>query len=210
MSAHGIRQKGGGPGNGPRSASGNAPRKGILARLKGDRRGVGAIEFAFIAPLMVVLYIGAVEVSVAMSVNKKLARASSTVADLITQGSSTNRTELTKMVNVARSIMAPYDPDPAAIVLTGIEIGAGGTPTIVWSWKPNNGTGERAYTVGVETSVPENLKVPDTFLVRSEIDYRHSMITSFPFTGRTMTGIDMQKTYFLRPRVGSEVDCTNC
>jgi Flp pilus assembly protein TadG len=199
-----------GHGSSKRAAAGGGRLSGILSRLRGDRRGVGAIEFAFIAPVMIVLYIGAVEVSVAMSANKKLARASSTIADLITQGGQTDKSELTKMVNVGSSVMAPYDPAPLAIRVTGIEIDANGVARIKWSWKPNNGTGERAYVNGAEINIPNNFRVPNSFLVRSEVDYRHDMITSFPITGKTMTGIDMSKTYHLRPRVGSEVTCTNC
>lgn len=185
-------------------------RAGMLRRFLRERRGVGAIEFAFIAPVMIVLYIGAVEVSVAMSVNKKLARASSTVADLLTQETATDKAKLMNMVNVAKSIMAPYPHDPVGVVVTGIAIDGSGTATVDWSWKPNSGTGEVAYQAGSETDIPDNLRIPDTYLVRSELTYRHEMITSFPFTGETMTGIDMGKTYHLRPRIGAEVDCTDC
>jgi Flp pilus assembly protein TadG len=187
-----------------------ASRKGILRRLFQERRGVGAIEFAFIAPVMIVLYIGAVEVSVAMSVNKKLARASSTVADLLTQETTANKAKLMNMVNVAKSIMAPYPHEPINVVVTGIAIDGSGTATVDWSWKPNSSSGEAAYQAGSETDIPDNLRIPDTYLVRSELTYRHDMITTFPFTGKTMTGIDMSKSYHLRPRIGSEVDCTDC
>ena len=53
-----------------------------VRRLRGNQSGVGAVEFALIAPVLIMLYMGSLEVSVAMSVNKKLARAASTVADL--------------------------------------------------------------------------------------------------------------------------------
>ncbi|VVT30770.1 TadE/TadG family type IV pilus assembly protein [Rhizobium sp. EC-SD404] len=182
--------------------------RGLLRRLRGDRSGVGAIEFAFIAPVMIVLYIGAVEVSVAMSVNKKLARASSTVADLITQKQSVTRDDLKSMNTVAQSIMSPYDPTPVAMKVTGIWVGADLVPKVEWSWKPNAGNGEAAYQVGSVADIPENLKIANTFLLRSEIDYRHDMITSFPITGQTMTDIDMGKTYHLRPRIGERVTCS--
>lgn len=182
----------------------------LIGRLRDDCRGVGAIEFAFIAPVMIVLYIGAVEVSVAMAVNKKLARASSTVADLITQDRDINKNTLMGMEAVARSIMAPYDPQPVKMKISSVYVEADGTAIIDWSWKPNTGNGERAYIEGSETVIPDGLRVPDTYLIRAELAYRHDMITSFPFTGRTMTGIDMGKTYHLRPRMGDDVDCTNC
>jgi Flp pilus assembly protein TadG len=145
-----------------------------------------------------------------MSVNKKLARASSTVADLLTQEREASREKLMTMVNVAKSIMAPYPYEPVRLVVTGIDVDEDGNATVDWSWKPNDGTGEPAYQQGSNTDIPDNLRIPDTYLVRSEITYDHEMITSFPFTGETMTGITMGKTYHLRPRIGSEVVCEDC
>jgi Flp pilus assembly protein TadG len=188
-------------------------RRGILQRIRSlwaDRRGVGAIEFALVAPVLVVLYIGSLEVSVAMSVNKKLARATSTVADILTQGSSTTKDELTTMVGVAHSIMAPFDPAPVDIRISNIRIDEDGVARVAWSWKPNGNNGEIAYLVNSLTDVPDTMRTPNTYLLRTEIDYRHSMITSFPITGRTMTGIDMSKTYHLSSRIGTHVACGNC
>ena len=74
-----------------------------------DRRGVGAVEFAFVAPILVVLYIGAVEMTVALAVDTKVSRAGNITLDLITQGTTTSRAELDAMEDVAESIMAPYE-----------------------------------------------------------------------------------------------------
>ena len=59
--------------------------KSRIARLLGDRRGAAAIEFAFIAPLLLSMYLVTMEVSQAIEVNKKIARVGSMVADLVTQ-----------------------------------------------------------------------------------------------------------------------------
>ena len=50
-----------------------------------DRKGTGAIEFAILAPLLIVAYIGSFEISLGFSVARKVSRASSTVADVLTQ-----------------------------------------------------------------------------------------------------------------------------
>ena len=73
-----------------------------------DNRGVGAIEFAFVAPILVVLYIGAVEMTIALAVDTKVSRAGNITLDLITQGTTTSRAELDAMEDVAESVLAPY------------------------------------------------------------------------------------------------------
>lgn len=193
-----------------RRAAENLKGGGLLRRLKRDRRGAGAIEFAFLAPVLIVLYIGAVELSVAMSVNKKLGRATATVADLVTQGGAVNKAYLRSMVDVAKGVMAPYDPDPVQLTVTGISIDENGSATVDWSWRPNGSGDETPYEAGEAVDLPENLLVPETYLVRSEISYRHSMITSFPITGESMAGIDMGKTYHFRPRIKDRIECQGC
>ncbi|MBE0692234.1 MAG: pilus assembly protein, partial [Aquamicrobium sp.] len=56
---------------------------GVIA----DRRGVAAIEFAFIAPLLLMLYFVTMEVAQGIETNKKVSRVGSMVADLVTQQS---------------------------------------------------------------------------------------------------------------------------
>src|SRR6188472_3951655 len=56
-----------------------------LKRLVADKRGVAAVEFAFIAPLLFIMYFLTLEVSLGIESNKKVGRIGSMVADLITQ-----------------------------------------------------------------------------------------------------------------------------
>lgn len=179
-----------------------------VRRLRGDRSGVGAVEFALIAPVLIVLYMGSLEISVAMSVNKKLARAASTVADLVTQDDSVDKALLTSMVNVAQSVMTPYRSDGLKIKITGISIDASGVGKATWSWQEDN---TQPYTVGSIQTLPKDLAIPNTFLVRSEVEFDHKLLLIMPdiqdIDVRTLT---MKKTYHLRQRIGDSVTCSNC
>ena len=61
---------------------------GVLRRLIADRRGVSAVEFALVAPILVLLYFGLVELSQAATADRRLAHATSAVGDLVAQASS--------------------------------------------------------------------------------------------------------------------------
>ena len=180
---------------------------GILAdlnrtvrRLRGDRSGVGAVEFALIAPVLIVLYMGSLEISVAMSVNKKLARAASTVADLVTQDDSVDKAFLASMVNVAQSGIR--------VKITGIAIDATGVGKATWSWQQDN---TRPYTVGSTQTLPKDLAIPNTFLVRSEVEFDHKLLLIMPdIQDIDIRTLNMKKTYHLRQRIGDSVSCSNC
>lgn len=179
-----------------------------VRRLRGDRSGVGAVEFALIAPVLIVLYIGSLEVSVAMSVNKKLARASSTVADLVTQDDDVDKAFLASMVNVAQSVMTPYRSDGIKIKITGISIDATGVGKTTWSWQEDN---TRPYTVGSTQTLPKDLAIPNTFLVRSEIEFDHKLLLVMPdIQDIDIRTLNMKKTYHLRQRIGDSVTCNGC
>ena len=179
-----------------------------LRRLRNDRDGVGAVEFALIAPVLIVLYMGSLEVSVAMSVNKKLARAASTVADLVTQSESVDKTYLATMLNVAQSVMTPFRSDGIKVKITGISINGAGVATATWSWQQDN---TRPYTVGSTQTLPSDLAIPNTFLVRTELEFDHDLLLVMPgIQDVDMRTIHMKKTYHLRQRIGDSVTCSTC
>jgi Flp pilus assembly protein TadG len=177
-------------------------------RLRGSREGVGAVEFALIAPVLIVLYMGSLEVSVAMSVNKKLARASSTVADLITQENSVTKDDLKSMINVAESVMTPFRSDGIKVKVTGISINGAGVATASWSWQQD---GTKPYADGSTQTLPSDLAIPNTFLVRTELEFDHQLLLVLPgLSDVDIRTLSMKKTYHLRQRLGTEVACTNC
>ena len=62
-----------------------APSSDRLGRLAGDERGVSAVEFAMLLPLMLTLYLGAVEISQGIGADRKVTLTARTVADLVSQ-----------------------------------------------------------------------------------------------------------------------------
>lgn len=61
-------------------------RNGVLIELKrliADRSGVGAVEFALIAPLLLALYITSFELTIGFSVASRVTRSASSIAALL-------------------------------------------------------------------------------------------------------------------------------
>ncbi len=170
-------------------------------------RGVAAVEFAFIAPIMLLLFVGTIELSAGVSVNRKLSRLSSTVSDLVTQSQTLTVADITNIMNASAKVMYPYT-DTVSIVLTGISIDASGTAKVAWS-QAKNGT---PLTVGTTYgNVPVKIKKPNTFLVAARVATQYT--PSFGWAQYNATtglsfnrsAIDMNEEIFLRPRIGSTV-----
>jgi Flp pilus assembly protein TadG len=176
--------------------------------LWADRRGVGGVEFALIAPLLLCLYITAFELTIGLSMSKRTTRTASTVADLVTQQSSVTPTVLATMTDVANSIFAPYTPQNLSLKITGVTLDANGNPTVAWSWDQTNG---RPYVVGSAVDVPTDMRSPDTFLVRAEVSVTHQLFMVMPgVLPSELRTITLRRQYFYRQRVGSSIACNGC
>ena len=196
---------------------------GILRRLAAfarDRKGVAAVEFAFVAPVLLTLYFVTMEVAQAIDTNKKVSRVGSMVADLVTQQpSETNKADVEAIMRIGEAILQPYGRTRPSIQITGIEITPGSDPKAIvrWSRKMVNG----AFSVGVakntEVTVPESLMIAGTFLVRvsSQLDYRPVIAwtaeqkTSLGLLG-SFDNINMDEVYHLRPRMTNQIICKDC
>src|ERR1700729_1624494 len=80
------------------------------ASLIEDRRGIAATEFAFILPIMLVLFFGTVEFSSAIAVDRDVTLVARTLADLTSQSKSVADTDLTNFFTASCYILSPYTP----------------------------------------------------------------------------------------------------
>ncbi len=186
-----------------------------VKRLAGDSKGAAAVEFALIAPLLITLYLGTQEISLALSINKKVGRTSSAVGDLIAQADSTIAVaDLKDIMKVGAATLQPYSITKPEVWVTGIQISTAGAATVAWSQKlVNNTTYSIPYVVGSVATVPTKLKVNDTFLVKVETKLKYRPITSWTITTNKSSGyayFDMAEVYYLRPRNSNALTCTGC
>ena len=170
-----------------------------LFRFGRDRRGVSAVEFALILPLMVTLYLGGNELGHGLTIARKVTHVGSTLADLVTQSKNITNTDMTNILNAAASVMTPY---PIASLLkikvSGITIDSTGKAKVTWSDALN----DTALTVGsVVTSLPAAVKTANTFIVTTEVHYAYT-----PSIGYVMSGtFDLKDQFYLRPRLSDTV-----
>ncbi len=187
-----------------------------VSTLSHDNRGVAAIEFAMIAPLLITLYLGTLEISGALQMNKKVGRAASSTGDLIAQldNSAVNTGNIDPILRIGKTITQPYSLTQPKVILTGIKIDGAGNPTISWSRQIDNNTISKPYVAGTAVVVPPKLKIANTFLVKSEAQLEYRTLTSWSIkkaSGQSFGKIDMAETYYLRPRVATgNLDCSNC
>jgi Flp pilus assembly protein TadG len=190
-----------------------------VCRLIPDRRGVAAVEFALVAPLLLSMYFVTMEVAQGIEANKKVGRVGSMVADLITQQSEITPDQLEAIMKIGQSILQPYNRSTPKIVVTAIEItpDPGSKVQVKWSGKIENGVYSADAAAGSVTTVPPALNIANTFLVRVESYLNYKPLITWSAEAKPTLGltaafdnIPMKETYYLRPRMSSTIECEDC
>jgi Flp pilus assembly protein TadG len=168
-----------------------------LGRLADDERGVSAVEFAMLLPLMLTLYLGTVEVSQGIAADRKVTLTARTVADLVAQVSSINDTDMTNSLNAAAAVIAPFTTSNLMVTVTSVTIDAAGKATVAWSDALNGSPRAKGSTV----TVPTALNTPNSSLIWSEVQYTYT-----PTIGYVVSGtLNLKDQIYMRPRLSDSV-----
>lgn len=179
-----------------------------LRKLLRDRQGVGGVEFALVAPMLLVLYLMSFELTMGFSVAKKTSMASSAVADIIAREEKVTKAFLVTMPDVAKAIFVPYPTNNLLIKVTAIKIDGTKAAKVAWSW---SSTGVVPYAVGTTAPVPADLLVADTFLIRSELSVSHELMTYLPgLVSGGKKSLTLYREFYYRQRLGTEISCGDC
>ena len=174
-----------------------------LKRLRSDERGVAAVEFALIAPIMILLYCGLAELSIAMMAERRAAHTASVVADLVAQSGSVTTTDLADIYKIGNAIMYPFPATTLKMRVTAVTADASAIPKVAWSQA--NGMTPFAKNATV-TGFPVNLMVAGDSVIQADVQYTFSS----PLKYVLPNDINFNDTYYLKPRQGGAVSCTTC
>lgn len=163
--------------------------------------GLAAIEFAMIVPIMVVLFLGAVEFSEALTVDRRVTAVASATADLVAQTEEVSDADLNDIMRIADSLLGRIDPAPMQITIISIVSDVSGNFRVDWSY----GSGAGAYAPNSSyTDIPAEMIQPGVVqsLVIAEVSYTYT-----PPVGHFITGsITLSERFLLSPRRSLKVE----
>ena len=103
-------------------------------RFGSDGRGVAAVEFALILPILVLLLIGCFEVPRFVTIYQRIARTSAGVADLVAQADEPmTKDNMTDIFSAGLIMMQPYDAKKdGVIIVSSVNNPAGNGVKVTW------------------------------------------------------------------------------
>lgn len=177
-----------------------------LRKFGRSKSGLAAVEFALIAPVMVTMLLGTVELCDALRCHEKVTMLASTGADLVAQATSVSSSDMSNIFDAVNAVLYPYSSANAKIVISSIYSDGNGGGTVDWSQEQN----ATALTAGNSVTIPSGLMPKDECakdacsIILATVTYEYSS----PF-GRFFIGtVPMTDTFYTRPRRSTEVAYT--
>lgn len=174
------------------------PRSRLLTFAR-DVGGVAALEFALIAPLLILFYFGMAETCQLMMAQRRVSHSAAAMADLITQGGELDSKELADIYDAGRMIMAPFPTGTMSIRVTSVVRDANNKNLAKWS--EVYGTGYTKVPVGTEVAIKTPINAVDQSVVMAEVEFKHESSIGYVLPGVKT----LKHTAELRPRRTDEV-----
>jgi len=168
-------------------------------RLREDRSGFSAIEFALLLPIMLTIYFGIVELVQGVMADWQVAQVSSTVTNIVTQYTTISASaQMPDVLQASAQIMAPYPAATGGIVVSCIAIDGSGNATVSWSQALN----ATPRTAGQTMSLPAGLAVPNSSLILGEAAYAFAPVIDFLGLGP----FNLASSVYMSPRNATTIN----
>ena len=185
-----------------------------LRRVVSDVRGVSAVEFALLAPVLILMYCGMAELCSGVMAARKTNHATSTVGDLVGQTTQVSASDMNNLFLAANDTMTPFQIQNSSgnyVLLTrasSLSVRSDGSIRVDWSCTPNNTTQASNFapltTNTLVTNTPANLlntSTPGDSVIQADGSYQFTPPATMIFP----TGLKFQSTYYFKPRRSTAV-----
>ena len=167
-----------------------------LRRLRRDRSGMAAVEFALLVPILATLLLGTLEFSQALTIDRRVTQIASATADLVAQTDKITTSDFNDTMKIVEQLMKPNPTAPLKISLVAVLADSNSQVKVQWSCAYQGGT---QYAQGASYSLPSNLVTPMTHVIIAEVEYFYT-----PPTGKFLIGgVTLKEKFYLSPRMGS-------
>jgi Flp pilus assembly protein TadG len=180
----------------------------IIRRFGRNAEGAAAVEFALILPFLLLLYVGSIEASSLITVDRRVNVISGTVGDLVSRWDSGEGAlpiaKLTDYFKASEGIIFPYADGGLKQVVSLLKIENNGTTAVVWSCGYNGGskrTAGSAYTLAANMLAIVRPPAGDGFVVVSETSYSYLPALGIVFT----EPINLYQASYYIPRYGRAI-----
>lgn len=170
----------------PRSSHSRSSRR----RFGADRRGVAALEFALIAPTLLMMVLGVFEMALRFRAKEETTRYAHQMSDLISREESLTSAELRDLYAASVNLMRPLQTNGGILQLDVASIGFEADGDAVVNWRRLAGTDTVENDVALDLDEFEDLATQTESVIRVGVRYTYTSPLTALFGGRTATIVE--------------------
>jgi len=163
----------------------------ILRRFGSSTRGVAAIEFAAILPVLAVIFLATFDGGQAIATYMKVRAATYALASITNQYSTIQSTDMTSILGASSVVMAPYNSSTPTVIVSQIKITSASNATLQWSAPP----GARTTVPPLPSALTTSSTYP-IYLIFAEVSNTFTPMFGFFGSG----GITFRDNLYVTPR----------
>lgn len=153
------------------------------------------MEFALIAPVLVGMWVGIIELSEAHIVGRKIATAAQAASDLVAQAESVTRQDLDDINAAVFALIDPFPLNNVGIDISSVEADSSGRVTI--GWRVRRG---RVGRGGGATAEARALVTRDDSVIVTSLNYIHQ-----PALALVFGDVNINNVGYARPRRARQI-----
>jgi Flp pilus assembly protein TadG len=150
-----------------------------LRGFTGAKRGLAALEFAIIAPMMIFLLFGSVDLLDVLGANKRAQNAAASLADVVARDTEVSNDEVTGLWSALDVLMFPDDAGDMNVRISSVSIVNSSTARVVWS----EGHGMSPRQVDSTVTLPAQMMTPGSSVIMAETIYDYDAPLGFLYSG---------------------------
>lgn len=93
----------------------------LVRRFHRDTAGVAAVEFGLLVPLLLVMFVGTLEIGQAVGFDRRISMATASTADLIAREKTASNASLDGVMEIVKHLLTPYDSSRLSIGVVSVK-----------------------------------------------------------------------------------------
>lgn len=176
------------------------PMPNVLRRFLRDHEGVAAIEFAFVAPILITAYLGMADITMGMMAARKTSHLAATIGDLASQSDNLTASNISDLWTIGASMLQPFDTSVGLKMrISEVTMQSNNVATVTWSQPTSNWTRYATLTPMPQittTQLPVNQSI-----IMTDVEYDYVSPLGKFLPGTTV----FTYTFYHHPRNGTQV-----
>lgn len=107
--------------------------RSVTRRFSRDKSGVAAVEFAYIAPILLIMVMATFELSRAVSIDRRLNSVSAMASELVAREEDVTADDLKNIYRALDHVLKPYNDNSLVVRLSQVRTNDQGTTQVEWS-----------------------------------------------------------------------------